>query len=84
MAELTKQQAAWFKKLQRVLDECPFDTSDFDSYTTGDNDITVFKNAEEVQQHHLDNSTDLPASVSALDASVFNLKFPFQVASAAG
>ncbi|WP_432454842.1 hypothetical protein ACRRS0_05150 [Agarivorans sp. QJM3NY_29] len=84
MATLTKQEKAWFNKLQKVLNECPFDTSDFDSYTFGDNDITVFKKVDEVQEHHLKNQTDLCVSVSALDAEVFNLKFPFGVASSSG
>lgn len=84
MASLTRQEKIWFNKLQKLLNECPFDTSDFDSYTIGDNDITVFKKVIEVQQHHLDNYTDLPASVGALDAEVFRLEFPFGVASAAG
>ncbi|MDE5179111.1 hypothetical protein [Vibrio fluvialis] len=84
MATLTKQERAWFNKLQKVLNECPFDTSDFDSYTVGDNDITVYKNVEEVTEHHIKHQTDLCDSVSALDAEVFNLKFPFGVASTSG
>lgn len=84
MATLTKQEKAWFNKLQKVLSECPFDTSDFDSFTTGDNDITIFKNKGEVEGHHLKYETDLGESVQALDADVFNLKFPFGIASAAG
>lgn len=84
MATLTKQEKAWFNKLQEVLDECPFDTSDFDSYTIGDKDITVFKKSNEVNDHHLQHNTDLHRSVSALDAEVFTLEFPFGVASAAG
>lgn len=84
MATLTKQEKAWFNKLQKVLNECPFDTSDFDSFTIGDNDITVFKNKDEVNDHHSKYETDLYRSVDALDAEVFILKFPFGVASAAG
>ena len=84
MATLTKQEKAWFNKLQKVLNECPFDTSDFDSFTTGDKDITIFKNKGEVDAHHSNYETDLGESVQALDADVFNLKFPFGVASAAG
>ncbi|EOG7617644.1 hypothetical protein ACLIND_003117 [Vibrio cholerae] len=84
MATLTKQEKAWFNKLQKVLNECPFDTSDFDSYTIGDNDITVFKNVKEVMEHHTKYETDLCCSVSALDAEVFNLRFPFGVASTSG
>ncbi|RGP89820.1 hypothetical protein BC355_08855 [Vibrio cholerae] len=84
MATLTKQEKAWFEKLQKLLNECPFDTSDFDSYTIGDNEITVFKNVNEVRQHHTKNLTDLHESVSELDAEVFSLRFPFGVASTAG
>ncbi|WP_390241146.1 hypothetical protein [Vibrio sp. R78045] len=84
MATLTKQEKAWFNKLQKVLNECPFDASDFDSFTIGDNDITVFKNKCEVDAHHSKYETDLAISVSELDAEVFELKFPFGVASAAG
>ncbi|HCG7560634.1 TPA: hypothetical protein NJ423_004548 [Vibrio parahaemolyticus] len=39
---------------------------------------------DEVQDHHLKHETDLHTSVTALDAEVFTLKFPFGVASAAG
>ncbi|MEZ8630297.1 hypothetical protein AB6D56_07115 [Vibrio lentus] len=84
MATLTKQELAWFNKLQKVLKECPFDTRDFDSLTVGDMDITVYKNKSEVNEHHSKYETDLVESVQALDAEVFNLKFPFGVASAAG
>lgn len=84
MASLTKQEKAWFNKLQKVLNECPFDTSDFDSYTIGDNDITVYKNKDDVDSHHMEYGTDLGHSVAVLDAEVFNLVFPFGVASAAG
>ena len=84
MATLTKQEQAWFNKLQKVLNECPFDTSDFDSYTIGDNDVTVFKKKGEVEGHQRQHMGDLYRSVDALDAEVFTLKFPFGVASAAG
>ncbi|HDZ9328847.1 TPA: hypothetical protein RUZ39_002760 [Vibrio cholerae] len=84
MATLTKQEKAWFEKLQKLLNECPFDTSDFDSYTVGDNDITVFKKAKEVSEHHGKHETDLHESVSELDAEVFSLRFPFGVASTSG
>ncbi|MBY7854313.1 hypothetical protein KW429_11455 [Vibrio fluvialis] len=84
MATLTKQEKAWFEKLQKLLNECPFDTSDFDSYTVGDKDITIFKKKREVDAHQSKHVVDLPASVSALDADVFNLTFPFGVTSAAG
>ncbi|EHY9845648.1 MULTISPECIES: hypothetical protein [Vibrio] len=84
MATLTKQEKAWFNKLQKVLNECPFDVSDFDSLTVGDKYITVYKNKGEVDAHHSKYETDLCVSVQALDAEVFNLKLPFGVASAAG
>ncbi|EJL6709603.1 hypothetical protein NMS01_003106 [Vibrio cholerae] len=84
MATLTKQERAWFNKLQKVLNECPFDTSDFDSFTIGDHAVTVFKKAKEVSEHQGKYETDLPESVDALDAEVFELRFPFGVASAAG
>lgn len=84
MVTLTKQEKAWFNKLQKVLNECPFDTSDFDSYTVGDRSITVFKNKSEVDAHHSKYETDLEYSVSELDAEVFTLIFPFGIASAAG
>lgn len=84
MAELSTVEIKWFKKLQKVLDECPFDTSDIDSYTIGDNDIIVFKNKHEVAEHQLVNETDLCVSVQDLNAEVFKLIFPFGVTSAAG
>lgn len=84
MATLTKQEKAWFNKLQKVLDECPFDASDFDSFTIGDNDITVFKNRSGVNEHQNKHTVDLHESVRALDAEVFSLIFPFGVASAMG
>ncbi|EGR0263996.1 hypothetical protein FMH13_13670 [Vibrio cholerae] len=84
MATLTKQEKAWFNKLQKVLNECPFDTSDFDSFTIGDRAVTVFKKAKEVSEHQGKYETDLHESVDALDAEVFELMFPFGVASAAG
>jgi hypothetical protein len=84
MAKLTKKERMWFEKLQAVLDECPFDTSDFDSFTIGDPVVTVFKNKQGVAEHQIENESDLSDSVDALDAEVFELKFPFGVASAAG
>ncbi|HAS6639306.1 hypothetical protein V3H47_08615 [Vibrio parahaemolyticus] len=84
MATLTKKERDWFNKLQKVLNECPFDTSDFDSYTIGDNDITVYKNVKGVTEHHIKYETDLGHSVMALNAEVFNLTFPFGIASASG
>ncbi|AUS02024.1 hypothetical protein NVP3058O_106 [Vibrio phage 3.058.O._10N.286.46.B8] len=84
MATLTRQEKAWFNKLQKVLNDCPFDTSDFDSFTVGDNDITVYKNKRDVDEHHIKYETDLCESVSACDAEVFEIRFPFGVASAAG
>ncbi|MBE3670902.1 hypothetical protein BOO25_18410 [Vibrio navarrensis] len=84
MATLTKQEKAWFNKLQKLLNECPFDTSDFDSYTIGDKDITVYKKVDAVTEHHTKYETDLCNSVRALDAEVFNLRFPFGIASTSG
>lgn len=84
MATLTKQEKAWFDKLQKLLKSCPFDATDFDSYTIGDNNINVFKNASDVNDHHMKYETDLHTSVDALDAEVYRLYFPFGVASAAG
>ncbi len=84
MATLTKQERAWFNRLQKVLNECPFDATDFDSYTIGDSDVTVFKRCKEVADYQGEHEKDLPACVEALDAEVFRLQFPFGVASAAG
>lgn len=80
----TKKEREWFDKLQRVLDECPFNTSEYDSYTIGDSDVTVFKKRSEVDQHQREHCCDIHQSVSHLDAEVYSLKFPFGVASAAG
>lgn len=84
MATLTKKEKDWFNKLQKVLNECPFDTSDFDSYTVGDRSITVYKKASEVHLHQIKHEKDLNFSVDQLDAEVFDLVFPFGVASASG
>lgn len=84
MATLTRQEKAWLNKLQKILDECPFDASDFDSYTIGDCDVTVFKQRVKVAQYQMESERDLPACVEALDAEVFRLQFPFGVVSAAG
>lgn len=84
MATLTKVEEDWFNKLQKVLNECTFDTSDFDSYTIGDKEVTVFKDSRKVNEHHMTHCSDLYRSVEALDAEVFELKFPFSIASLAG
>ena len=84
MATLTKQEKKWFDKLQKVLDECPFNGRKFDSYTTGDDDVTVFKLSNGLNDYICKNEVDIYKAVNKFDAEVCILQFPFKIASAAG
>jgi hypothetical protein len=45
MSELNRREAAWIRKLQNVLDECPSDRIGF--YTIGDSDVTLYDRTKE-------------------------------------
>lgn len=81
---LTDAETKWIKKLKMVLAECPSDR--IDSYTTGDNCITLYDNSFQSEIDTLLNSghTDHGAAVDALDCELAHIAFPFPVHSVAG
>lgn len=84
MSELTKDEAAWVKRLQRILAECPSDR--IGAYTTGDSMITLYdRGKESAIEAALDGyKVDFCQAVDKCDAELGHLDFPFLVHSTAG
>lgn len=86
MSELTKEEAAWIKKVQRVLNSCPSDRLGF--YTIGDKDVQVYDKEKSVDIDKLydDNrgKTDFCMCVSDAEAYLGCVTFPSLVESTAG
>lgn len=81
---LTKAEAAWLKKLQEVLDECP--SSRLEAYTIGDPSITIFDKGYSTLINKMtdDGSTDFCTATADLGANIGSLRMPFPVHSTAG
>jgi len=84
MSDLTKEERAWLRKVQRVLDECPSKRLGF--YTVGDPTIAVYDNT-------FDRAIDDISSVRGEFCTAVNecdagfdlwLQFPSDVHSTAG
>lgn len=56
MSNLTKEELAWVKKLQKVLDNCPSDRLGF--YTTGDDYVTIYDKISYENSHLCDMQVD--------------------------
>ena len=85
MGDLTKEEKAWIKKVQRVLDTCPSDRLGF--YTIGDKDVFVYDRSRDSEISKLMDAThnlDYCQAVDDLDADFSVLFFPSHVHSTAG
>lgn len=88
MSELTKEEKAWLRKLQRVLNDLPSTRLGF--YTIGDSDVVVYdRSLESDIESKIDESgnMDFCTAVDACDAGFgFGefLRFPAPVHSTAG
>ncbi|GGA99950.1 hypothetical protein GCM10011491_30250 [Brucella endophytica] len=76
---LTKEEKAWVKKLQKVLDECPSERLGF--FTIGDPDVSIYDKTNEVD---FDATVDLPVSIYEHDAELGSIRFPSNVHSVSG
>ncbi|WP_454798516.1 hypothetical protein [Novosphingobium lindaniclasticum] len=76
----TKAEAAWLKRLQKVLDECPSERMAF--YTTGDACITAYDSSRdrEIDEAQTGNM-EFCNAVEDCDAALVALRFPGNVAS---
>lgn len=85
MSKLTNEEAAWIKKLQKVLDACPSDR--IGAYTIGDANITLYDRglgAEINEIYDSRDDVDFCKAVAEVDAELGLLNFPFPVESTAG
>ncbi len=81
---LTKQEKAWLKRLQKVLDACPSDRLHFNAI--GDPDITVFDGSrlDEINDSHDENGGEFSNAIDDMDARLWELRFPGNVHSTSG
>ncbi|MDX5979585.1 hypothetical protein [Vreelandella alkaliphila] len=85
MAKLTKAEAAWLKKLQAVIDECP--SKRLAAFTVGDARITLYDGSNQAQILAIQDanpSEEFGNAVEAADATLAHVPFPFQIHSVAG
>jgi len=84
MTSLTKVEAAWVKRLQKVLDECPSDR--IGAFTVGDPTITLYDRSrdQEIDAVLEAGNIEYCQAVSKVGAELTELKFPFQVHSTSG
>lgn len=84
MATATEAEIRWYRKLQKVLNECPSDR--MAAYTIGDAGITLYDTAKDQEIVDLMNSSnaDFCDGVAAYDARLADIDFPFPVHSTAG
>lgn len=84
MTKLTKAEADWLKKLQKILNDCPSDRLGF--YTIGDPNVEVYDKTYEKEIDDLMSSKnkDFCQAVSYFEADLGRLDFPSHVHSTAG
>ncbi|WP_028113428.1 hypothetical protein [Ferrimonas kyonanensis] len=85
MPKLTKAEAAWLKKVQKVLNECPSQRLGF--FTIGDDSLMLYDKGREgeINQWMDRHPQDFPVAVEQLDADFGeSLTFPTDVHSVAG
>lgn len=87
MVNLSSAEKLWLKKLQDLLDKCP--TERFGSYTTGDDDITIFDKVkfDEWSKTRLDlheSTGELCYKIQKAGAFIQTIDFPFSVESTSG
>jgi len=86
VSDLTKEEAAWIKKVQRALNSCPSDRLGF--FTIGDTDVQIYDKEKSVQIDRIydgnKGTADFCFCVSEAEANLGCLKFPSLVESTAG
>ncbi|MFK4136743.1 hypothetical protein ACI2KR_31420 [Pseudomonas luteola] len=82
MTKLTKAEAAWVKRLQEVLNECPSDR--IGAYTIGDCNIELYDRSKDQEIAEAQGNKEFCVAVQNLDAGMGTLSFPFQVHSTSG
>ncbi|HCA02654.1 MULTISPECIES: hypothetical protein [Halomonadaceae] len=86
MARLTKAEAAWVKKLQEVMNECP--SKRIQAFTIGDSELNLFDGSKEnAIQAALDGRggpSDFCQAVTHVGADLAQIRCPFAVHSTAG
>lgn len=81
MTKLTKAEAAWIKRVQAVLDECPSDR--IGAFTIGDPVVTLY-NRDKDEQINAHIETDFGRAVEREKAELGVLRFPFPIHSTCG
>ena len=84
MSEMTKEERAWVRKIQKLLDNPPSDRLGF--YAIGDADVGIYDldKSSDIDRKVNEEGVDLPYCVTYFDADLGNLEFPSLVHSAAG
>jgi len=70
---LTKIEAAWVRRLQKVLDDCP---ARIGFFTIGDPNLTMYDKAKEAD---FSRDRDLPNEVDRCDARLGDVRFTSHV-----
>lgn len=76
---LTKEEKAWLKKLQAVLDECP--SVRLGGMSTGMNDLTIFDESfsDKIDEIQTLKNREMAPVVAELGADLAVLNFPFRI-----
>lgn len=86
MADLTKEEKRWLRRVQAALDSCPSKRLGF--YTVGDADLSVYDRTHEKAIHAAmdeGKAGDFGPAVDLFDADFYTgLRFPALVHSVAG
>lgn len=77
MSAMTKEEKAWVKKLQKVLNECPSSRLGF--YTTGDATVTVYDREVYDGMGISGEDIDPAPAIEAAGLNLAYLEFPQQV-----
>lgn len=82
MADLTKEEASWLRRMQNLLNKCP---PHFEFNTIGDCDVTVFDNRMKDEIEAIfDRRGEYCNAIEEAGAEVGRLNFPNNVHSTAG
>lgn len=81
---LTKDEAQWISKLQKLLSKPPSDRLGF--YTTGDPTVTIYDRSkdDEIDAEHDAGGGEFGNAVERCDAWLSHLEFPASVHSTSG
>lgn len=82
MSILTKDEAAWVKKVQTLLNKCPSKRLGF--YTVGDADVMIYDKSKDVDRINGLQDRDFCHTVQDLDAGLGRIVFHSNVHSTAG